>query len=328
MRTGVWADFASDDKGGDPVSLVAFIEDCKQGEAALKLARMLGLDAWRSSPWMTIASSRCRTTSASRREPALQAGAPKTMAGIPSFLFPIRFQTPTCITGSSASLSRSWLYRDANGGRLCFIGRYNKADGEKEFWPRTWWKNRKTGEEEWRWKNVPDPRPLYGLELLAQRPNAPVMVVEGEGKCDVARRIFPDHVVVSPMNGARSPHKADWSPLRARDVTICGDNDKPGEAFVQIVGRILVGLGCKVSVVDIAALVALAVSARGSAVKADGFDIADAALLWEEPESLRAAVFGLVQPFVPTLDLAELERGEQAAFDLLIERCKSDPSPS
>ena len=44
LRTGVWADFASGDRGGDPVSLVAFIEDCKQGEAALKLARMLGLD--------------------------------------------------------------------------------------------------------------------------------------------------------------------------------------------------------------------------------------------------------------------------------------------
>ena len=127
------------------------------------------------------------------------------------------------------------------------------------------------------------------------------------------------------MNGAQSPHKADWSPLQGRDVTICRDNDKPGEAFEQTVGRILLGLACKVSAVDIAALVALAVSARGAAVKADGFDIADAALLWETPEALRAAVFGLVRPFVPTLDLAELERGEQAAFDLLIERCKSDP---
>ena len=74
--------------------------------------------------------------------------------------------------------------------------------------------------------------------------------------------------------------------------------------------------------VDIAALVALAVSARGAAVKTDGWDIADAALLWETPESLRAAVLNLVQPFVLTLDLAELERGDQAAFDLLIERCK------
>jgi hypothetical protein len=44
LRTGVWSDFSSGDKGSDPVSLVAFIEGCKQGEAALKLARMLGLD--------------------------------------------------------------------------------------------------------------------------------------------------------------------------------------------------------------------------------------------------------------------------------------------
>jgi len=44
LKTGRWADFATDDKGGDVISLVAFIEDCRQGEAALKLARMLGLD--------------------------------------------------------------------------------------------------------------------------------------------------------------------------------------------------------------------------------------------------------------------------------------------
>ncbi|MFY9968949.1 MAG: hypothetical protein WAK41_06005 [Roseiarcus sp.] len=47
LRTGMWADFASGDKGRDPVSLVAFIEDCRQGEAALKLARMLGVEGGR-----------------------------------------------------------------------------------------------------------------------------------------------------------------------------------------------------------------------------------------------------------------------------------------
>ena len=188
---------------------------------------------------MTIASSRCRRTSASRREPALQAGAPKTMAGIPSLLFPRRIPDPDMHHWSLGSPAAVWPYRDANGGRLCFIGRYNEADGEKEFRPRTWCKNRETGREEWRWKNAPPPRPLYGLELLAARPDAPVMVVEGEGKCDVARRIFPDHVVISPMNGARSPQLADWSPLQGRDVTICRDNDMPGEAFEKTVGRIL-----------------------------------------------------------------------------------------
>ncbi len=39
-----WADFATGDRGGDPVSLVAYLEGCSQLEAAKKLASMLGLD--------------------------------------------------------------------------------------------------------------------------------------------------------------------------------------------------------------------------------------------------------------------------------------------
>jgi hypothetical protein len=44
LRTGRWADFATGDKGGDPVSLVAYLEGVSQSEAARRLARMLGLD--------------------------------------------------------------------------------------------------------------------------------------------------------------------------------------------------------------------------------------------------------------------------------------------
>jgi hypothetical protein len=43
LCTGCWADFATGDKGGDPVSLVAYLSDVSQGEAARLLARMLGL---------------------------------------------------------------------------------------------------------------------------------------------------------------------------------------------------------------------------------------------------------------------------------------------
>ncbi len=41
---GRWADFATDAKGGDPVSLVAYLADVSQGEAARRLARMLGVE--------------------------------------------------------------------------------------------------------------------------------------------------------------------------------------------------------------------------------------------------------------------------------------------
>ena len=41
---GRWADFATGDKGGDPISLVAYLADVSQGEAARLLAQMLGLE--------------------------------------------------------------------------------------------------------------------------------------------------------------------------------------------------------------------------------------------------------------------------------------------
>ena len=43
MRTGRWADFATGDRGGDVVSLAAYLHGLRQGEAARKLADMLGL---------------------------------------------------------------------------------------------------------------------------------------------------------------------------------------------------------------------------------------------------------------------------------------------
>ena len=46
LRTGRWADFATDDSGGDPVSLAAYLAGCGQAEAARRLAAMLGLPGY------------------------------------------------------------------------------------------------------------------------------------------------------------------------------------------------------------------------------------------------------------------------------------------
>ena len=41
--SGRWADFATNDRGGDPISLAAYLFDLSQGEAARKLATALGI---------------------------------------------------------------------------------------------------------------------------------------------------------------------------------------------------------------------------------------------------------------------------------------------
>lgn len=43
MQTGKWADFATYDRGGDVVSLAAYLSGCGQADAARELARMLGM---------------------------------------------------------------------------------------------------------------------------------------------------------------------------------------------------------------------------------------------------------------------------------------------
>lgn len=43
LQSGRWADFASGDRGGDPVSLAAYLAGIGQAEAARELAQALGV---------------------------------------------------------------------------------------------------------------------------------------------------------------------------------------------------------------------------------------------------------------------------------------------
>lgn len=47
MKTGRWCDFATGDKGGDLISLAAYIKGMKQGEALRYVAKTLGELKWR-----------------------------------------------------------------------------------------------------------------------------------------------------------------------------------------------------------------------------------------------------------------------------------------
>jgi len=43
LHSGKWADFATGDRGGDPVSLAAYLSGLGQAEAARRLADMMGM---------------------------------------------------------------------------------------------------------------------------------------------------------------------------------------------------------------------------------------------------------------------------------------------
>jgi hypothetical protein len=46
LRTGAWADFAIEERGGDLIALAAYLYGLSQAEAALKIAQMLGVNPY------------------------------------------------------------------------------------------------------------------------------------------------------------------------------------------------------------------------------------------------------------------------------------------
>jgi len=160
--------------------------------------------------------------------------------------------------------SARWTYRAASGDVLGYVLRFDGADG-KQFRPLALYAPAEGGAPVWRWEAWPVPRPLYGLDRLAERPSAFIVVCEGEKSADAASRLLPDFVCVTSPNGSKSAAKADWSALRGRDVTVWRDADEPGLEYARAVAAFCYAAG--------AASVAIVATPGG--VK-EGWDAADA----------------------------------------------------
>ena len=121
-------------------------------------------------------------------------------------------------------------YTDAAGALLGYVLRCEFPDGSKITPQVTFCKSTKDGKDERRWciAPLPEPRPLYGLQDLANRPDAPVMVVEGEKCKDAAAKLLPSYVVVSAPGGSHGVGHTDWRPLAGRDVVLWPDADAAG----------------------------------------------------------------------------------------------------
>lgn len=113
VKSGKWADFASDDKGGDLISLYASIHGITQGDAAKQLADQLNFSI---KPNEVVAYS----------EPPSTIGAPPP--GTPM---------PAMIHVSYGEPSASWIYKDKNGSMLFAIARY-ETDSGKQLAPWSW----------------------------------------------------------------------------------------------------------------------------------------------------------------------------------------------
>ena len=191
--------------------------------------------------------------------------------------------------------SERWSYCDATGRLLFEVRRFDKSDGGKEFRPLTLWRDAQG--LRWRWKSVPPPWPLYNLDKLAGRPDAPVIICEGEKSADAAAVIFQKSVAVTAPGGANAADKADWSVLRGRKVLVWPDDDAPGLTYGGKVCAMLAALDCDFSMIDAYALARIAPGGGTREPSKKGWDAADARTEWHDTVALRRAAVNCAKPF-------------------------------
>lgn len=155
--------------------------------------------------------------------------------------------------------------------------------GDRRKWtPAILW----DAERGWSFGSMPAPRPLYGLQGLQERPNAQVLVVEGEKCRDAAAAVLTGLVVISWCGGGKAAAKTDWSPLAGRRVVIWPDNDASGLTTAEGVAEL-----CSAAEVKLVGLDGLD--------KPKGWDVADAiADDWMGRDDLVQFMRSRVRPYV------------------------------
>lgn len=162
------------------------------------------------------------------RANAHKAGAPHAGSGdwVPILPVPAGTPAPDFATLLRTEPTAFWDYQDSRGNLLGYTARVENKSG-KAIIPITWCSG-PNGATAWRCKGFPEPRPLYGLPQLAEQPNAPVIIVEGEKVAVATQNLLDGHVAVTWPGGTGAVRKADWQRLKGRAVVIWPDADAPG----------------------------------------------------------------------------------------------------
>jgi hypothetical protein len=169
---------------------------------------------------------------------------------------------------------RAHAYRDGLGRLMFYAVRVEDEGGGKKLFGLSWWQESYNEDPRWQWK-WPKRLPLYGLDKLAERPGAVVLLVEGEKTAERAGRTLKHRcVVVGLPRGSNAVRSLDLEPLRGRHVVLAPDRDASGRKAMKAVSeRLSSPKHCP------AASVRRLDPPQGPD---DGWDLADA----EHPESL------------------------------------------
>lgn len=117
-------------------------------------------------------------------------------------------------------------YYNINGELITYTFRVTYPDGSKNIIPLSYCV---CGDKtEWRFKRLPNPQPIYGVEQLLKKPEAKILMVEGEKDVDNGRELFKHEkkiIVLSWVGGATGVMAVFWKQLENRTIVYWPDAD-------------------------------------------------------------------------------------------------------
>ena len=264
MNTGKWSDFATGDAGNDLISLTSYVKGISKTEACF----YIGVPRPDKAKANNIAKSDLNSHSEAEEEIEIeytqeeieeyvassnedieqeQTSSTSDIELLPNTIVP-EFCTDFISKNQQKEFKEATRtlhhYYSSKGIPVGCVVRYDMEKGGEEYktfhqysynpikrrWTSGW-----SGEG----------KPLYNLQEITARPDAPVMVVEGEKTAEAAKLLFPDYVVTTSSGGAQAPRFSNWSYLNGRDVIIARDNDITGSRYARTLNDILTKQGAK-----------------------------------------------------------------------------------
>jgi putative DNA primase/helicase len=242
-KAGQWADFGGDKRGKDLIDLYAALNNLDNGQAAVQLARQLGLED------VAGVVRAAGGAAPPPRPPPVKAPAPpprepegwKTMIPVPANAPPATFKHQY---RKPEDLEHLATYR-VDGHLMGYVVRFRTSDGGKETLPHTWCTSQKDAGSKWNWRQWDEPRPLYypggvspARHAEVGKPKPTIIVVEGEKKADILQALLDEfcpgiYIVVGWPGGCKAWKKALWDWLAGFDVLLWPDCDGKRQALTK-----------------------------------------------------------------------------------------------
>lgn len=239
LDTGMWMDNATDDRGGDAVSLYAYLfnGECQHAANLKGYKNMQG-------------GIQCEAARA-----ILEKHDSSYFPGDDDDFMPIKKDAVKGDYWEGWYPVKSKIAEYPEVDTSFFIDKWGKPSERWDFWykerlvfcvirfldgkaksdrPFTLWQ--KGGEYKWRAKAPQGEKyPLWNLNELEERVNDPVILCEGQKAASRGKACsgLSDYVFTGWYGGANNTKLSDWSPLRGRKVYFWPDADSPGRKAIK-----------------------------------------------------------------------------------------------